>query len=145
MHYLNIELDGLDENSNKHRYKLSDFNGENLIVYFYPEDDTPVCTQEAHSFKEAMNDISKYAKVIGISPDNLDDHFDFKEKHKLNFILLSDIDNKLKDAFKEHAPNVSNLQRATFILDKEGNIIKLWEKVDVESQIQEILEFFKNI
>lgn len=145
MHYLNIELDGIDENGKEKQYKLSDFKGENLIVYFYPQDDTPVCTIEANKFNEAMSKLSKFAKIIGVSENNINEHIEFKDKYKLNFILLSDKSNKLKQAFIEHQKPVSPLHRSTFILDKDGNIIKFWEKVDVEGHVEEILEFFENL
>ena len=79
MHYLDIELDGIDENGKEKKYKLSDFKGENIIVYFYPQDDTPVCTQEANNFKDAMNELKKIAKVIGVSANNIEDHLEFKK------------------------------------------------------------------
>ncbi len=72
MHYLDIELDGIDSTGNEKKYKLSDFAGENIILYFYPEDDTPVCTQEAHEFRDAMEILKNYAKVIGVSKNNIE-------------------------------------------------------------------------
>ncbi len=144
MHYLNIELDGIDVEGNEKKYKLSDFKGENVIVYFYPQDDTPVCTQEANKFKEAIDKLKKYAKIIGVSSDDIESHKEFKEKYKLNFALLSDKMNKLKEAFKEHQKPASQINRSTIILDKEGNIIKFWEKVDVDNHIEEIIKFFED-
>lgn len=142
MHYLNIKLKGIDENGNKKDYQLADFKGENIIIYFYPEDDTPVCTKEAHEFRDAMEKLKKYAKIIGISHNDINDHIDFHKKHDLNFILISDPENKLKQAFEEHDMHISNMHRATFILNKEGKIIKFWDKVDVDGHIDEITEFF---
>ncbi len=141
MHYLDIELNGIDENGEEKTYKLSDLKGENLIVYFYPEDDTPVCTQEAHKFRDAMEKLKKYTKIIGVSANEIKDHLEFKAKHNLNFILLSDKLNELKNAFKEHSNNTP-IQRTTFILDKEGNIVKVWEKVDIDNHIEEIIQYF---
>ena len=60
MNYLNIELQGIDKTGKTNKYKISDFKDKNLIVYFYPQDDTPVCTQEANDFKESINEIEKY-------------------------------------------------------------------------------------
>ena len=142
MHYLEIELEGIDENGNEKIYKLSDLKGDNLIIYFYPEDDTPVCTLEAHKFRDAMEKLRKYAKIIGVSANDIKDHLEFKIKHNLNFILLSDKLNKLKNAFKEHNKNIP-VQRTTFILDKEGNVVKVWDKVDVDNHIEEITEYFE--
>ena len=143
MHYLDIELEGINENGEKKDYKLSDFKGENIILYFYPEDDTPVCTEEAHRFRDAMEKLKKYAHVIGVSANEIKDHIEFQTKHKLNFILLSDKLNKLKNALKDHNNNIKNIQRTTFILDKEGNIVKVWEKVDVDGHIEEITDYFE--
>ncbi len=145
MHYLDIELDGIDENGKEKKYKLSDFKGENIIVYFYPQDDTPVCTQEANNFKDAMNELKKIAKVIGVSANNIEDHLEFKKKYGLNFILLSDKLNKLKDSFIEHNKHFTNIKRSTFIIDKNGEIIKSWEKVDVGEHIEDIMKYFNSI
>ncbi len=143
MHYLDIELEGINEKGEKKNYKLADFKGENVILYFYPEDDTPVCTEEAHRFRDAMDKLKEYANVIGVSANEIKDHLEFQAKHKLNFILLSDKLNKLKEAFKDHNKDINNIQRTTFILDKDGNIVKTWEKVDVDGHVEEITEYFE--
>ncbi len=145
MHYLDIELDGIDENGKEKNFKLSDFKGENIIVYFYPQDDTPVCTQEANNFKEAMSELKKIAKVIGVSSNNIEEHIEFKKKYGLNFILLSDKLNKLKKAFIEHSKDFTNIKRSTFIIDKNGEIMKSWEKVDVEGHIEDIIKYFNSV
>ena len=88
MHYLEINLQGIDENGNQKEYKLADFKGNNVILYFYPQDDTPVCTKEAEDFRDEMNELKKYAIVVGVSADDIDSHIDFQNKHKLNFIML---------------------------------------------------------
>lgn len=142
MHYLDIELKGLDENGNQKKYKLSDFNGKNVIIYFYPQDGTPVCTEEAQLFRDAKEEIRKYATVIGVSKNDLEDHSEFKTLHNLNFIMLCDTENKLKKAFEAHDKYINNLHRATFILDKTGNIVKYWDKVDIDGHIEEIIVFF---
>ncbi len=144
MNYLDIKLKGIKQNGEEKEYKLSDFKGENLIVYFYPKDDTPVCTKEAQEFRDAMEELKKHAQIIGISDNDINDHLDFQKRYNLNFILLSDPDNELKKAFQEHDIHLQNLRRATFILNKEGKIIKYWDKVDVEEHIENILTFFNN-
>ncbi len=142
-YYLDIETEGIDKDGNNKKYKLADFKNGYTIIYFYPKDDTPVCTQEAYEFKEAMDKLNKYAAVIGVSSDSIEEHKEFKEKHKLNFIILSDKFNKLKKAFAEQIKPASELHRTTIILDKDGNIIKCWEKVDIDGHIKEILDFFE--
>jgi len=143
MHYLDIELEGINESGEKKQYKLSDFKGKNLIVYFYPQDDTPVCTQEAQSFRDAIDKIKEYAQIIGVSSNDTESHIEFQKNHNLNFILLSDVENKLKQAFEDHSEHINNMHRTTFILDKDGEIIKCWDKVDVDGHIEEIIDFFK--
>lgn len=143
MHYLNIELEGIDRNGEIKNYKLSDFKNKNIIIYFYPQDDTPVCTKEAQEFRDAIAKLENYATVIGVSSDNIEEHIEFQKNHKLNFIILSDKYNELKNAFKEHLTTSSDIHRSTFILNKDGNIIKVWEKVDVDDHIKEILTFFE--
>ncbi len=144
MNYLDIKLKGINQNGEEKEYKLYDFKGENLIVYFYPKDDTPVCTKEAQEFRDAMTELKKYAQIIGVSDNDINDHLDFQKKYNLNFILLSDTDNKLKNTFQKHDIHIQNLHRATFILDKEGQIIKYWNKVDVDEHIEDILKFFRD-
>ena len=144
MHYLNIELDGIDKSGKEKKFSLSEFKGNNLIVYFYPQDDTPVCTKEAQAFRDALDKIQEYAQIIGVSNNTISDHLDFQKKYELKFILLSDSNNELKKAFQKHDIYLQNLHRATFILDKEGKIIKYWNKVDVDEHIEDILLFFKN-
>lgn len=144
MHYLNIELEAIDENSEEKRIKLKDFNEENIILYFYPQDDTPVCTKEANEFKESIKELKKYAKVIGVSANDIEDHKEFQEKYKLNFMLLSDKYNELKEAILEHLKPINSIKRSTFIINKNGEIVKYWEKVDVDNHIEEILEVLKS-
>ncbi len=142
MNYLDIELKGIDSNRTEKIYKLSDFKGKNIIVYFYPQDDTPVCTKEAHEFRDALKILSNYAEIIGVSSNDINEHIEFHEKNKLNFILLSDINNKLKKAFEKQNKYTSNIHRATFVLDNKGSISKYWDKVDVEEHIDDIKNYF---
>ena len=142
MNYLEIELEGINEQGNKKLYQLSDFKGENIILYFYPQDDTPVCTQEAENFRDEMNNLKEHAIIIGVSADDIQSHIEFQKRHKLNFIMLSDEQNELKNALKEETPNTNNIHRSTFILNKNGEIVKIWEKVDINDHIEEIKDFF---
>lgn len=144
MHYIDIELKGINQNGEEKYYKLNDFKGKNTIVYFYPQDDTPVCTQEANNFNEKVKEIENFATIIGVSSNDINEHLEFKNKHDLNFILLSDTENKLKKAFEEHDKYTKNIHRATFILDKNGKIVKYWSKVDIDGHVQEILDYLNN-
>ena len=144
MNYLNIEVEGINDIGEEKIYKLSDFNGNKTIVYFYPEDDTPVCTKEAEEFRDITDELKKYAILIGVSNSSIEEHKNFQNKHKLNFILLSDENDELKERFREHLKESSDIHRSTFILDENGMIIKAWEKVDVDEHSKEILEFIKS-
>jgi len=141
MKYLDIELEGLSAEGETKKYKLKDFAGKNVIIYFYPQDDTPVCTLEAHDFNANLDKFQKFGVVVGVSKDSTDSHREFKTKHNLNFILLSDTANDLKNAFEEQEKYIVNLHRGTFILNKKGEIIKYWDKVYVEGHVEEIEKF----
>lgn len=145
MHYLDIELKGLDENGKEKKFKLADFKGNNVVLYFYPQDDTPVCTKEAQYFRDGIEKLKELATVVGVSENDINDHIEFRNKHNLNFIMLSDIDNELKKAFQKHNKYTPNIHRTTFVINKDGGIIKYWDKVDVDEHMNEIFEFFSSL
>jgi len=145
MKYLDIELEGISTEEETKKYKLKDFAGQNVIIYFYPEDDTPVCTLEAHDFNNSLDNLQKFGSVIGVSKNSIESHKEFKSRHNLHFILLSDPENKLKDAFENQEKYIINLHRGTFILNKKGEIIKYWDKVDVEGHVKEIENFILSL
>lgn len=145
----NIILSGIDENGSEKEYKLSDFAGEKIIIYFYPKDNTSGCTQEACDFRDNMNRLTKYAKVIGVSPDSIKSHVKFQEKQGLNFVLLSDSEHKLSEKFgvwvekSMYGRKYMGIDRSTFILDGKGNIRKEWRKVKVKGHVDEVINFFE--
>jgi len=145
----NIILSGIDENGSEKEYKLSDFTGEKIILYFYPKDNTSGCTQEACDFRDNMNRLTKYAKVIGVSPDSIKSHVKFQEKQGLNFVLLSDSEHKLSEKFgvwvekSMYGRKYMGIDRSTFILDEKGNIRKEWRKVKVKGHVDEVINFFE--
>jgi len=126
---------------------LSKYLGNYLVIYFYPKDDTPGCTKEACSFRDFNKDIEELgAKIIGISKDNVKSHNKFIENHKLNFELLSDPETKLQDAFGVWAEKsmfgkkfIGTL-RTTFLVNPDGNIVKVWEDVKPDNHAKEIYE-----
>ena len=144
---LNIKLLGIDKDGNESEYGLKDFAGQRLVLYFYPKDNTPGCTQEACDFRDNMNRLTSKAVVVGISPDNTKKHKSFQEKHNLNFILLSDTEHKLAEAFgvwvekSMYGRKYMGIERSTFIFDKNGNIEKEWRKVKVKGHVDEVLEY----
>ena len=126
---------------------MNDFRGQRVILYFYPRDNTSGCTQEACDFRDNMNRLTQYATVIGVSPDSVKSHLKFKEKQNLNFILLSDVEHALADAFgvwvekSLYGRKYMGIERSTFVLDEHLNIVKEWRKVKVKGHVDEVIEF----
>lgn len=143
----NIKLQGLDIDGNEKEYSLADFKGKKVVLYFYPKDNTSGCTQEACDFRDNINRLTKYATVIGVSPDSIKSHIKFKEKQILNFVLLSDTEHTLSlafDVWKEksmYGRKYMGIERSTFILDENLNIIKEWRKVKVKGHVDEVIKF----
>jgi thioredoxin-dependent peroxiredoxin len=124
---------------------LSEFYGQPLVLYFYPKDDTPGCTTQACTFRDLYEDFtSKNIKVIGISKDTPDKHKAFKEKYHLPFTLLSD-DQDICEYFgvwvekSMYGKKYMGIQRATFILDHQGIITRVFEKASPENNASDIL------
>ncbi len=150
MNYSEIKLQGLDKDGNENEYTLADFKGQKVVLYFYPKDNTSGCTQEACDFRDNMNRITPFATVIGVSPNDIKSHKKFKEKQDLNFLLLSDTEHTLSEAFnvwKEksmYGKKYMGIERSTFILDEKGNTIQEWRKVKVNGHVDEILKYLNN-
>lgn len=128
---------------------LSDFKGKkNVVVYFYPKDDTPICTRESCSFRDAYQIFQDMgAEVIGISSDSVESHKKFAEKHRLPFTLLSDEDGKLRKAWS--VPRSANVMpgRVTYVINKDGVVKHVFssqldaqEHVDVARKVLEKLQ-----
>ena len=96
----NIKLKGINKNGEEKNFSLNDFKGKRIVLYFYPKDNTSGCTQEACNFRDNINRITSYAEVVGVSPDSIKSHLNFRDKQDLNFILLSDDEHKLAEAFQ---------------------------------------------
>ena len=126
--------------------KLSDYRGKNVILYFYPADDTPGCTKEACHFRD---DYSAYEKadvvILGVSPDSVASHVKFKKKYQLPFPLLADIGHKVCDLYGVWGPKkfvgkeYEGVLRTTFLIDPAGNIVKVFEKVRPAEHSAELL------
>ena len=147
----NIKLKGIDENGNEKEFSLNDFKGEKIVLYFYPKDNTSGCTQEACNFRDNLNRILKYAKIIGVSPDSIKSHLSFKSKQDLNFPLLSDDEHKLAEAFevwKEksmYGRKYMGIERSTFIISPDGEIEKEWRKVKVNGHVDEVIDYLTGL
>ena len=142
-----IKLQGIDVDGIEKEYSLNDFKGQKVILYFYPKDNTSGCTQEACDFRDNINRLTNFATVIGVSPDSIKSHLKFKEKQDLNFILLSDPEHKLAEAFNVwteksmYGRKYMGIERSTFVLDENLNIIKEWRKVKVKGHVDEVIEY----
>lgn len=144
-----IVLSGVDNKKIEKEYKLSDFSGKKFVLYFYPKDNTQSCTQEACDFRDNLNRISKYALIIGISPDSIKSHIKFIEKQNLNFLLLSDPEHKLAEKFNVwveksmYGRKYTGIERSTFIINEKGEIEHGWRKVKVKGHVDEVINYLK--
>jgi peroxiredoxin Q/BCP len=126
--------------------KLSDFRGKNVVLYFYPNDDTPGCTKEACNFRD---DYSAYEKanvlILGVSPNDVKSHVKFKKKFGLPFPLLADVEHKVCDLYGVWGPKkfmgreYEGVLRTTFLIDAAGNIVRVFEKVRPAEHSEEVL------
>lgn len=126
--------------------KLSDYRGKNVILYFYPKDDTPGCTKEACNFRD---DYSAYEQagvvILGVSPDSVASHVKFKKKFQLQFPLLADDDHKVCDLYQVWGPKkfmgkeYEGVLRTTFLIDVDGNIKRVFENVRPSEHSAELL------
>jgi peroxiredoxin Q/BCP len=129
---------------------LSDYQGQHVVLYFYPKDATPGCTTESQDFRDAYAQFQALNTVLfGISRDSLKSHENFKAKQNLPFELISDQDEQLCHLFdvikmkSMYGKQVRGIERSTFILDPQGKIIKEWRKVRVKEHVNEVLNALK--
>ncbi len=130
--------------------KLSDFKGKNIVLYFYPKDNTPGCTNEACDFRDRIEFFENLNTVIiGISPDNLKSHVKFSSKYELNFPILTDEEHLLSELLnvwqlkKNYGREYYGIVRTTFIIDKDGILRKVYKKVRVKEHVEKVLEYIK--
>jgi peroxiredoxin Q/BCP len=138
------------KNANGEAVRLKDLRGQRVVLYFYPRDDTPGCTKEACSFRDAFADFKKRdIKVLGVSVDSEASHKKFTAKYKLPFTLLADPDHPIADAYgvygekKFMGRTYMGVKRMTFLIDEKGKIKKVFEKVKPEAHALEVLEAFE--
>ncbi|WP_110114320.1 thioredoxin-dependent thiol peroxidase [Bacillus sp. CGMCC 1.16541] len=129
---------------------LADFKGKNVVLYFYPKDMTPGCTTEACDFRDQHENFSELnAVILGVSPDPIERHQKFIDKHGLPFLLLADEDHKVAEEYgvwtlkKNFGKEYMGIERSTFIIDKEGKVAKEWRKVRVKGHVEEALQFIR--
>lgn len=128
---------------------LAGFAGKWLVLYFYPKDDTPGCTVEACSLRDARDDIAALgAEVVGVSRDDASSHEKFKAKHTLNFTLLSDPDKTAIDAYGAWGKKqfgMEGILRKTFIIDPAGQVVKVYGRVTPLGHGTQVVEQLKKL
>ena len=136
-----------DQDGNK--VKLSDFKGQKLVLYFYPKDNTPGCTKEACSFRDADQTFAaKGIKALGVSTDDEKSHQKFISKFQLPFDLLADTDHSIVDAYgvwgekSMYGKKYMGTFRKTFLIDESQKIVKIFDKVKVDEHADEVLAAF---
>ena len=128
------------------KISLADYKGKNVILYFYPKDDTPGCTKEACAFRDNFSEFKKRGAIVfGVSPDSVKSHDKFVEKFKLPFILLADEDKKIVEAYGVWGEKsfmgrkYMGTNRVTFLIGPDGRIKKIWPQVKPEEHVEEVL------
>lgn len=131
---------------------LSDFKGKSLVLYFYPRDSTPGCTQQGQAFRDHYDEIQKLnAVVLGVSRDTIQSHEKFKSKHEFPFDLLADTEQVLCNAFdvihekNMYGKKMMGIVRSTFIFNKDGVLTHEFRKVKVKNHIEEVTEALKSL
>lgn len=130
-------------NQNNETVSLADYQGKYVVLYFYPKDNTPGCTKEACEFRDFNVDIQKLGvSVIGVSKDSVLSHQKFAAKHNLNFTLLADPEGELISQFGVRG--LLGAKRTTFIINPEGKIVQIWEKVNALGHAREVYQYLKD-
>lgn len=128
-------------------HRLGDFRGRNVVLYFYPKDDTAGCTIEAKGFNESLEELEKLGVVVvGVSKDDLESHKRFCDKYSLRFLLLSDPDSKVikeYDAYGNKGAFGFGTIRKTYIIGRKGKILKIFNKVQPLGHNKEVISILK--
>ena len=138
------------QNENGEQVSLQDYQGKNVILYFYPKDLTPGCTTQACDFRDHYEDFSDLnAVILGVSLDDAAKHTKFIEKHGLPFSLLVDADHEVAEAYgvwtlkKNFGKEYMGIERTTFLINEQGIVEKEWRKVRVKNHIEDVLNYLK--
>jgi peroxiredoxin Q/BCP len=139
------DFKGLDQNGKE--ISLSDFKGKKLVLYFYPKDDTPGCTKEACNLRDNNSLLlSKGLEVVGVSPDSTASHQKFIGKYELPFSLIADTEKKLLKSYgawgekNMYGKITEGVLRSTFVIDENGEIVKVFKKVQTDTHSEQILK-----
>jgi thioredoxin-dependent peroxiredoxin len=132
--------------------KLSDFRGKPVVLYFYPKDDTSGCTAQAIGFSQSAGEFKAAgAEILGISPDSVKSHDKFRDKHGLSIILGSDEGKEAINAYgvwaekKMYGKAYMGVERSTFLIGKDGKLVRIWRGVKVPGHVEEVLEAVKSL
>lgn len=133
-------------------FQLSDYVGKNLVIYFYPKDSTPGCTTQGIQFRDAYAEFQALnTEIFGISRDSLKSHENFKAKFSFPFELLSDAEELACSLFNVikmknmYGKQVRGIERSTFVIDKEGKLVKEWRGVKADGHAAEVLNFIQTL
>src|SRR5512135_3409222 len=147
-----VATDFTAPSSEEGTFSLHDLKGQIVVLYFYPKDQTPHCTKEACSFRDAKSELQSLGAVIlGVSKDSEESHRKFKEKHALNFPLLSDPDGAIITAYGAwkkgsiFGKTLLGMDRSTVVIDRAGVVRKIWRGVNVKGHDQEVLGFVRTL
>lgn len=152
---MTLEVGGVAPNftalaSNGEKVSLSDFLGKNVILYFYPKDMTPGCTTEACDFRDNYDQFKELDVVIlGVSGDSVERHKKFIDKHSLPFLLLADENHEICELYgvwklkKNFGKEYMGIERSTFLINKDGELVNEWRKVKVKGHIEDVLSYIK--
>ncbi len=140
----------LPSTGNSSPFTLSSARGSKLVLYFYPKDNTPGCTQQGSDFGDAYKNFKRVrCEIYGVSRDSIKSHEGFKAKMKFPFELLSDPDEKVCEQFgvmklkNMYGKKVRGIERSTFVVDEKGVLAREWRGVKVPGHVQEVLSFVK--
>ena len=138
--------------TSKKNFTLKETSGKYVVLYFYPKDDTPGCTIETNEFNKLLSKFKKLeCEIYGISKDSLKSHDKFRDKYKIKFDLLADEDLKVLKKYKVWKKKkfmgreFMGVVRTTYLIDKKGQILKIWNNVKAKDHAQEVLETLKSI
>jgi peroxiredoxin Q/BCP len=133
-------------------FKLSNYQGKNLVIYFYPKDNTPGCTTQGVQFRDSYAEFQAFnTEIFGVSRDSLKSHENFKAKFSFPFDLLADTEELACNIFgvikmkNMYGKQVRGIERSTFIIDKNGKLVREWRAVKADGHAQEVLTFIKTL
>ncbi len=139
------------EMTGKRDFDLSDYKGQNIVIYFYPRDNTPGCTSEGEDFRDNYKKFKKKnTEIFGVSKDTIKSHESFKDKFKFPFNLISDPDEKICNIFdviKEksmYGKKYMGIERSTFLINEKGELVKEWRKVKVTNHVEDVIGYIEN-